>query len=674
MEDRLIAAEEANRSLGITVDIDTGGTFTDGVVGFRGGYFNVKVLTTPHDLTVCFVSLLKKAAEACGFTDDLVGFLKNARCIRYSTTIGTNTVIQRKGPKIGLILSSGAEKDIYGGLGKNGESALLRALLSEDAIIGIRDVGDKADAIGAINRLLNNGAERLVVSLKGAASAPDQERQLKSIIMNEYPRHLLGAIPLLFSHELTRDENDFRRTATSVLNAYLHPALEHFLYKAEDILRSKRYRNPLIIFRSDSGSSRVSKTAAIMTYNSGPAGGVQGIRSLSRLFGIPHLAGIDIGGTSTDISFVLQGQSKMQQYGEVEDIPVSFPMLEIYSIAAGGGSIASVENNVLKVGPESASSSPGPACMGLGGTQATLTDADMLLGILDAEYFLGGEVLLHPDRAERAIRENVSDLLGISPVEGASRIRTEIEKKIGETVQAHIREENLDAGDFALVAFGGAGPTHACGAAEAAGIRRIVIPPFASTFSAFGISFSDVRHDYEVPLSGPETSPISAAYAQLYNRALRDMKGEGFSENQVTLEARVEYKEGDALLFVPLKIAKTLEHGHLATLFPGSKAEKRSAYRLCLSASSSLPHYKYASNGRARKGKAKPRKTVEVCWSGNRRVPTPVFHQEDCSPGTILKGPALLHMPSTTVTVLPGWMMEVDRYSHIQLTREGGAS
>ncbi len=674
MEEKLAEVAEVRDSQGITVDIDTGGTFTDGVIGFRGGYFSVKVLTTPHDLTVCFAAVLKKAAQACGFADDLVGFLKNARCIRYSTTIGTNTVIQRKGPKIGLILSAGHEKDIYGGLGKNGDSEFLRALFSEDAIIGIREAEDRAGAIGAINTLLNTGAERLVVSLKGAAAAPEQEQQLKSIILSEYPRHLLGAIPLLFSHELTRDEDDFRRTATSILNAYLHPALEHFLYKAEDLLRANRYRNPLIIFRSDSGSSRVSKTSAIMTYNSGPAGGIQGIQSLSKLFKLPHLVGMDVGGTSTDISFVLQGQSKMQLHGCVEDVPISFPMLEVYPIAAGGGTIASVKDKTLKVGPESAGSSPGPACLGLGGTQATLSDADMILGILDPEYFLGGEVLLHPDRADRAIRENVSDPLGVSTLEGALRIRTEIEKKVGAAVRARIEEQNLDVGEFAMVAFGGAGPTHACGIAEAAGIRRIIVPPFASTFSAFGISFSNVRHDYEEPLSGADAGVIEEAYERLRARALRDMKGEGFAENQVNLKARVEYREDDVPLSVPLKIAKAMGHGRVAAVFPGAGSARRAAYRLCVSAESALPHYDYKANGASRKGETTPRKSAEVCWNGSLRTATPVFHQADCPPGTVLPGPALLHMPSTTVAIPSGWTMEVDRYSHMHLKRGGGAS
>ena len=356
------------------INIDNGGTLTDICVIDGDDVAYTKTLTTPFDLSRCLFDGLTKASAVVYGEERLARLLQTIDYIRYSTTQGTNALVQRKGRALGLLV---ADSSLCGRLAATPEQEeLLEALVGDRCAtiaVGADDEALSSELVSRINALASSGASRLVVSI-GGYDGPTIERRLKRLLLRLYPRQLLGAIPLLFSWELAADRDDVRRTWSSLLNAFLHPAMELFLFNAEGRLRENRTRRPLLIFRNDGGSSRVAKSAALKTYSSGPRGGLEGTRALARQYGLSHVLMVDVGGTTTDIGAVTDGAVQVHRRGLVDDAPTSFELAAITSHGVGGSSVIRLVDGRLKVGPESVGAAPGPACFGLGGTDATITD------------------------------------------------------------------------------------------------------------------------------------------------------------------------------------------------------------------------------------------------------------------------------------------------------------
>jgi len=363
--------DRGGSAVGLLVSIDNGGTLTDVCATDGVSTIHAKTLTTPHDLTECFVKCLEALSEKIVGEVDLPKLVGMIDYIRYSTTQGTNAIVQRKGPRIGLL----TDDDATTSDAMNAAPALFEAfigdrirVLSSGAVTG----DENAELVMAVSKLVSAGASRIVIAFSGAEAAA-REKAAKRILYRAFPRHLLGAVPLLFSTELTRIGTLEQRVWTSIVNAFLHPAMETFLYNAENRLREHRARKPLLIFRNDGNSTRVAKTVAIKTYSSGPQGGVVGGEVLLKHYGIPNAVSIDIGGTTTDIAMFDDAAVAVAQSGHIEGAPVSIPLAAIESIGAGGGSIIRAEGGKILVGPESVGSAPGPACFARGGTKATMT-------------------------------------------------------------------------------------------------------------------------------------------------------------------------------------------------------------------------------------------------------------------------------------------------------------
>ncbi|MGH8523689.1 MAG: hydantoinase/oxoprolinase family protein, partial [Gammaproteobacteria bacterium] len=339
--------------MGLQINIDNGGTLTDICVMSDVGVRKTKVLTTPYDLSKCFFDGLKKASVAVYGEADVKRLLEEVDLIRYSTTQGTNAICERKGPKLGLIIGAN-------------DTALPAQLEVHDPEVYDALVGDRVEwvdlanlegaaaemaIVKAINKLTAVGANRLVVSFSGAGAAKLEER-FKKVALRKYPRHLLGAVPILYGSDLSSDADMARRTWTSLLNSFLHPAMETFLFNAENRLREYRTKNPLLIFRNDGDASRVAKTTALKTYSSGPRGGMEGVKTFSKLYGYNDVVSIDVGGTTTDIGQFLDGSVAEVRRGRVEGISVSFPLTEIVSSGAGGSSIFRVIDGKISIGPD----------------------------------------------------------------------------------------------------------------------------------------------------------------------------------------------------------------------------------------------------------------------------------------------------------------------------------
>ena len=350
------------------INIDNGGTLTDICVWDGTDFTYTKTLTTPFDLSQClFDGMAKASAEIFG-QPSLPELLHSTKHIRYSTTQGTNALVERKGPRIGLITDDIAVLDELRG------SATERALF--DDLVGDRiaaidvELSDEeltAELVRQVNKLTTDGAARLVVAAGDGADGA--ERRIRRILLRKFPRHLLGSVPILYSSEFTTDRVRSRRIWSSVLNSFLHPTMERFLYNAEDRLRSHRVKNPLLIYRNDGASSRVAKSVALKTYSSGPRGGLEGTRALAQAYGLGHVLMIDVGGTTTDVGSVRKEEILTNRRGSIEGAPISIPMSDVQSCGVGGSSIIAVKDGEITVGPESVGAAPGPACFGFGGTE-----------------------------------------------------------------------------------------------------------------------------------------------------------------------------------------------------------------------------------------------------------------------------------------------------------------
>lgn len=635
--------------VGKLINIDNGGTLTDICVLEGGQVWRTKTLTTPHDLSRCFVDGLTKASKAIYGNEDLVALLASTDHIRYSTTQGTNALVERKGPRLGLLLTGNLTREALRAAPGGGE--LFDALVGQRCVT--LDLGQDGEALEraavvAINGLASTGANRVVI-VHGGADRLAEEGRLKKIYLRKFPQHLLGAIPLLYSHEVVQDDDDVRRGWTALFNAFLHPAMERFLYNAEHKLRSSKAQNPLLIFRNDGHSARVAKTIALKTYSSGPRGGMEGTRALAQHYGFEHLVSIDIGGTTTDIGEVRANQVREDRRGQVEGVQVSFPLCNVISVGVGGSSIIKVENEGVRVGPESVGSAPGPASFGLGGTKATITDAFVLSGLLDPSTFFGGDLKLDVDRARAAIDANVAKPLGVSDAAAAARMEAAWVDKVAQSVRGF-----TEVGpETVLAAFGGAGPFVVCRIAEAAGISRVLIPSLAAVFSAFGLGFSDIAHDYEAPLERIEDLP--RCLEELTQRARRGMYGEGFALEDCTVERRllVTGPEREEEMALP------------ESLTPPKPGER---YSVVLSARRPIAQPSLRGRFGADSGAAVADGTrAVVAEDGSRDLP--LYRVEQQAAGARASGPAVLEEAFFTCRIDAGWTFEFNDAGDILLSR-----
>lgn len=636
----------------LTIDLDTGGTFTDGFVSGASGSIRCKVDTTPHDLTEGILRCLDDAASQLGV--DRSQLLRRVEVVRLSTTVGTNTLINRSGAKVGLLLDDPLQRAVASRLPER--LPIARTLI--EALPSTSGADAEAATVAALRRLLERGARIIVVALSDGPDLASREATVRSFIAAEYPRHYLGAVPILPSHEVTLTPDPFVRVCTAVLDAYLHPVMSRFLYRVEDELRKSGYARPLLVAQSNGGTSRVAKTTAIRTWGSGPAGGVAGAAALARHLGLEGVVSVDVGGTSSDVAVLRGAEWTYAVQPTIDGVPASLPVLELESIGIGGGSIASVASGELSVGPRSAGSHPGPAAFGLGGQDATVTDAACALGVFDPAHFLGGRKRLDGDAARRAIEEKVAAPLGVSLEEAARRVLALAARVVGKEITRSISARGLSGAATWLFATGGAGGLLATAMAEEAGLAGAIAFPLSSVFSAFGLSRLDLLHAYEAPADGGD---LARSLSALSERALGDMRGEGIDPGAVSL--RLEAEVGGANGTV-----EAVDLGNVTSA--GLLAE-----RLCAQPNKPrLVRLKAIAPGRRgaletrSPGKCEPHASRAVAWRAKPES-TPVFDWDALGPGGAITGPAIVESPHTTVPIAPGIAARVGDLGELVLTR-----
>ncbi|AIO72525.1 hydantoinase/oxoprolinase family protein [Burkholderia multivorans] len=640
--------------MGMLINIDNGGTLTDICVIDGERVYRTKTLTTPYDLSKCFFEGIKKASEAVYGQEDVQTLLLSTDHIRYSTTQGTNALVERKGPRLGIV-SSGTLNPEEVRSYEDGADLFDALVGSRIAHVDLdKSDGDlEVDAVRAVSQLASVGANRLIVA-HGGSDRFASENRIKDILLQKFPQHLLGSIPVLYSHEVVEDEDDARRTWTALFNAFLHPAMERFLYSAEHKLRAHKVRNPLLIFRNDGHSARVAKTIALKTYSSGPRGGMEGAKALAAHYGLSHLLTMDIGGTTTDIGEVNEHDVRVDRRGKVENVATSFPLCNVISVGVGGSSIIKADGKGIEVGPESVGSAPGPACFGLGGSSATITDAFLLLGLIDPSTYFGGALKIDAERARAAIATNVADPLGISPEEAARCMEAAWVTKVADSLMAF----TAITPDTTLAAFGGAGPFVTCKVAEAAGISRVLIPGLAAVFSAFGLGFSDIQHQYEAPLRAADNESLKVCIDGLVEQATRGMFAEGFAlkDCEITKTLRVTSDAGEERSFVLTSdtIPDGVEAG--ASLSVTLEALRRI----------SRPQLRGALSDKTVEAKQGGVRTVLF---GKDRIDAPLYKIEEQPAGASAMGPAVLEEAFFTCRLDTGWRFSINESGDVLLTR-----
>jgi N-methylhydantoinase A len=673
----------------VRIAVDIGGTFTDLQIfdARSGAITSLKTPTTPDDPSVGLMTGIKAAAARDGFALADIGYLL------HGTTIATNAVLERKLPRGALVTTARFEDVVEIGRHYRREIYALNPQVPPTLIPRDRRLGmeERIRADGSIETPLTLAAlEGLVARLDGLDVASVAVCLLNAYVNPQHERrvaeHLARVRPGLkvsCSSALNAEIREYERTSTTVLNALLIPVIAGYLEKLARRMRSE-HCNPRLLLVQSNGGVCGTETAAqepVRLLLSGPSGGSAACALLGQVLGESNIVGIDMGGTSFDVSVVRDGRVNLVAQGEIDRMPVRLPMVEIRTIGAGGGSIARVRpGGRLTVGPESAGSRPGPACYGNGGSEPTVTDANVALGRLGSESFLGGGMRLDDAAARAAINEHVAGPLGLTLEAGAEGLLAVTNANLGAAIRLSLFEKGLDPRDFVMIAFGGAAGLHAVAVAVELGIRRVVFPESASTLSAYGILHSNLAHDLvrsQVLPAGRETLATLAAMAKSLladAQARLDADAVPAADRQIELAADMRYKGQAFELTVPAN-GTHLDEAALDSLVagfhdihrqrfsysnPGSPVEIVS---LRVSAIGRLPKPQSQTSAAA-KAERKPPRQRKVWMSGAWWDMT-VWDRAQIGPDTTLAGPAVIEEAYTTVLLAEGWTCRRDASGHL---------
>jgi N-methylhydantoinase A len=697
-----------------TVGVDTGGTFTDAVVVDADGAVTIgKQLSTPPEFVGGVEASVTAAAEELGISlDSLLG---GTRLFLHGTTIVVNALVTGRGARIGLITTRGFGDTVFiartmsrtAGL-RSGELHSYARLARPKPTIPVskalvREVTERVDSQGkvlvpldedtareAIQELVDAGAEAIAVCLLWSFRRPDHERRIAEICRETAP-----GVPVTVSVDVARQMGEYERTATVGYNAAMSSVAADYVNRLEHRLSSNGLSRPPLIMQGNGGVASVAKIrqAPVNLVGSGPAGGVLGSRALAAKLGIKNVICTDVGGTTFDVGLIVDGEPEITPTTTLHQHRLFLPLVDVVSIGAGGGSLARAEpvgDTVrLRVGPESAGARPGPACYGQGGTLPTVTDADLIAGMIDPEFFLGGQMPLDVEAARDAVRVHVAEPLGMSVEEAAAGIIEIADSHMADLMRQVTVQRGHDPRIFTAFLYGGGGPLHGTAYAARLGLREMVIPggPLASVFSAWGIAAADIHHtfDQSVALYLPgDPAVLNETFLALEEEARARLDSDGVAPADQLIQRRVEMhytmQTNELLILAP---SGAIDEAAIADLSDRFDAEYARLYgpgtgfreagievtvcRVHAYGSVSELDLKPAM-GQVR---SRPQDSSRsVYWPEvRRRELTPVFRQENLGVGAVVEGPAIVELPTTTVAVRPDQRLEVDEMLNYFITQ-----
>lgn len=678
----------------VEIGVDIGGTFTDVVCRVPGEPLKVmKVATTGFDPSEAVLSAITELQAKDGIRpEDVTRFV-------HGTTVATNAVLERKGPKTGLLTTAGF-RDVLE-IGRQMRQQLYKSILEPEVPSYLapgefrKEVDERVGADGSVVRpldedsvrfaaksLVDQGVEGIAICFLFSHVNPSHERRAAEIIQADYPD-----LSISLSSSVDPAFREYERTVVTTFDAYIKPVVDRYLANLEHGLGKTGVPCPLQIMQSRGGiaSSPIVRQRPVRLFLSGPAAGVVGAQMIGQAAGVDDLISVDIGGTSSDISLIKAGKPLIRPEGWVGGYNIRVPMVDVNAIGSGGGSIAWIDPaGGLRVGPHSAGSYPGPACYGRGGVQATVTDASLVLGYLDPAYFAGGTLSLDHDRAVQAIREEVAEPLGMTVEEAALGIHQVVNTQMTEGIRLVSIQQGYDPRSFALMPLGGAGGLHACALASELGIDRILVARHPGVLSATGLLSAVIEHDVATafPQRVDEVSltDLEVTLKDLDASCSAMMAEEGVAEQDVHIQyvADVCYVGQSHYLQVPFTIggdtAQQLGDGFRAAhrrvfghapdapmTIVNVRAIHRAGGDTVLEADETA-----SSGGESNKG------TRQIVVPGaDGHVKAQVLDRESLRPGDRFYGPVILEQADTTILVAPDWTIEVLEGGNIMIVREG---
>jgi len=694
---------------------DVGGTFTDTVViADAGRIHRYKAPTTPGNLVDGVLATFDLAAADQG--QSRAEFIADVRLFSHGTTVATNGLLQRRGAKTGVLITEGfgdTPKTMRGMKGFGLEDASFknwRGLRKQYSIVeqpNVREVGERVDYAGrvmrpldeegaraAIRELLDRGVEAIAVCLLWCTRHPQHERRLVEILAEEAPDLYVSA-----SSEVLPRIGEYSRMITTAVNAFLGPEVAGVTRSLDSTLGAEGLGSKPLLMQSNGGLAAVAEAARrpVSFLLSGPVGGVVGSRLVAEELGEPNVVTADMGGTSFDVGLVVDGRPLLSPVTFMDSQPISVPSVSVQTIGAGGGSIARVEAGMLRVGPASAGAVPGPACYGQGGEEPTVTDADVVLGLVNPDTFLGGRKTLDREAAVEAIRGRVAEPLGLEVEEAAMGIKRIVDSRMADLCRQATIHKGHDPRNFILVAFGGAGPVHAHAFGAGLGVKRIVVPTTASVHSALGIAASDlvvtheVTHAFRTPpgstVASAQIDPaeVNAVIATVEEGARKRFADQdldpGAAELTYFVDTRFRFQIHELTIELPEHPLTGAGLDALAERFVETYEQRFGEGSAFTAAGIEFVNWRVVATS--------PTESVALeDLPAGGAVPEPLRHDEvyfdawmsaavydesSLVPGLELTGPAIFEMPDTNIVVGPGQGAGVDRHGNVLINPVGVA-
>jgi N-methylhydantoinase A len=690
------------------IGVDTGGTFTDIVVMSQAGQvWTAKASTTPDDFSRGVMDALAEAAKTVGVErKELLG---RTSLFKHGSTVATNALITRSGVKVGFITTQGFEDttEIMRAIGRVdglSEEDIRHTtwvtkpdpLVPRELILGVRERIDyrgeivvplnRADVMEAIRRLIKEDkVQAIAVSLLHAWANPKHEEEIRALALEADPAQ---KVYWSFGSALAQVAGEYARANTAIMNSYLGPTVERYLKRLETKLRDAGLKEPLLIMQGNGGVAHREQVSAIANLQSGPAGGMIASAHVAGLLKHKNVITTDMGGTSFDVGLITEGYWHYAPEPIVERFRILQPIIDIESIGAGGGTIARVDPDTgrLLVGPKSAGASPGPICYDGGGEEVTVTDADLALGIIDPNYFLGGKKVLSKEKTLKAVEEKIARPLKLKVHEAAAGIYDIVNSKMSDLIRRQVVRTGYLPEEFVIYAFGGAGPVHAAGFAAELGVKKIYVFATSPVFSAFGAAAADVIRtrvmtcQYILPA---EPAVINRRLEAIEAEMREIMSAEGFGAGQTDFLRffTMRYRRQTAGVELPVgrerltaeriaRLQELFEKKYEELFGAGAGYTKAgieiSAIRVDAVGRVAKPRLKAQRNMKSRSASAKKSKRKIYFTRPERRfIDTDIYDYALLAPGARVKGPAVIELPFTTTLVPPGFQVTIDEYLNL---------
>jgi N-methylhydantoinase A len=676
---------------------DIGGTFTDiAVFDDRTGKLTFgKALSTPSHLVEGISAGVVKAGSD----------YQSAGLFLHGSTVAINTMLERTGAKTALLITEGF-RDIYE-IGRINRPDAYNLFFQKHVPLIERalrfEVNERMLADGEVDKPLDEaeiaflgrdlerlGIEAVAILFLNCYANADHEQRAKAILEKNHPWLFVSA-----SHELSQEYREFERSSTVAANAYIGPKVRRYIGEIDAHMRKAGFAGSFLIVQSTGGlyEADQAQSQCIRMLESGPAAGVIGTQALCRALKIDNAIAFDMGGTTAKAGVIHHGEPLTTGAaligGYEKALPVQIAMMDIFEVSAGGGSIARVVDGSLRLGPQSAGAAPGPACYGLGGTEPTVTDANLVLGRLGADRFLGGEMKLEVTAAERALKEKIGDPLGMTAVEAAEGILRIAATTMSYAVKGVTTERGFDAGDFVLFAYGGAGPLHAVEVAREIGMGKVIVPFAPGVFSAFGMLFADLRYDF---VRTQYASLEDAAFDEIEKvyRALEQQGRDALATTSVKPQ-KIEVKRAADMRYVgqehavtvdlPIAVFKRKDRDAIKRHFDEQHAQRYGtsapqeraeivSLRSTVTGLMRKPPQRKIARGQKAPAKAASSGKRKVYYGGKWHL-TPTYRRDALAAGNRIKGPALIEEYASTTVLMPGDVMEVDALGNLVIAVGG---